>query len=131
MFIISDVHHFISVLIFYGKVVGAVMAIGSLLSWGYQKLISPVIKKVTTISDTVSAFSTNHLPHLQSALDAQDIVLQEIKEDNKKQNEVLAGYGVRMDHTDKSVQSLYHALLNHLENTSREVKKSKKHKELA
>jgi hypothetical protein len=104
---------------FYGKITGAASAFFSAATYLYKKLVSPVVNKVVHINDTVSALATNHFPHIQAALDSQDVEIAEIKMG-------VAQYGGRLDSTDHTVKMLHQSLVNHLESVSSETPRKKR-----
>jgi hypothetical protein len=97
---------------FYGKTIGTAFTFLSVLTYLYKKLVSPVVKKVVNINDTVSSLALNHFPHLQNALASQEIQLKEIKTS-------VVEYGARLENTNKAVETLHQSFTNHIENESR------------
>jgi ribosomal protein L7/L12 len=119
-------HTFWGTFVFYGKVAGSIISLGVLISFVYSKMISPVVRKVVDINETVTALAKNHLPHIQASLNAQDTVLAEVKKDVQQSKEKITQYGEGLAETKQTVHMLHSTLLNHLENTSAEKAKKKK-----
>lgn len=72
---------FVQQLRFWGAIAGAMTPIATICGFIWSKLISPVLKKIKSIYDTVGELATNHIPHIQKSLEAQDIVLGDLKRD--------------------------------------------------
>ena len=118
---------FLQHFIFYGKVAGAVVAFGTLAAVFYRTLVSPVVRKVVHINETVSTLAGNCIPTIQRSLDAQDKVLEEVKKDVQQSKETITQYGEGLEETKQTVGLLHSALLTHLENSSAEKAKKKRH----
>ena len=109
----SFAEHFI----FWGELAGAVGAIGG-LGYGVIRWLTVAYKKISAISENVVSISTNHLPHIQDAIDAHTAALQDIK---------LDGLSIRMDDNRAAIHTLGESFLRHIEGTSQE-KVTKKRK---
>ena len=112
--------------IHYGKIVSAGMAFAGLITFLYQKLVSPVVRKVVHISSTIDKLDTNCIPTIQRSLDDQDVVLGGLKRGHEDFKTQLGQFTLRQDGLEKTVTATHTALLNHLENTSREKRKKVK-----
>ena len=113
--------------IFWGKVTGAVATFGGVIGFLHKTLISPVFKRVKAINETVTQLATNHLPHIQTSLNAQDVVLEELKSDVAKGTQKIQHFGEGLNETKDTVAMLHEALLTHLQKTSEEVPRKKHH----
>ena|SRR5271170_3064634 len=112
--------------IHYGKIVSAAMAFVGLITFLYQKLVSPVVRKVVHISTTIDKLDTNCIPTIQASLDSQDIVLGGLRKGHEEFRVQLNQFTTRQDGIEKIANATHTALLNHLENTSREKRKKVK-----
>jgi hypothetical protein len=116
-------HNLIHQFLFWGKITGAAMAFVSVITFLYQKLVAPVVRKVVHISSTIDKLDTNCIPTLQHSLDSQDVVLSDLKAGHVRLGDQMIRFGERQDGVEKSVGLLHTSLMNHLENTSREKRK--------
>lgn len=119
-------HTLIGEFLFWGKIAGASMAFLSVLTLLYQKLVSPVVRKVVYISSTIQKLDTNCIPTIQTSLNNQDVVLGTLKSGHEEFRTQLGKFTARQDGVEKSVSQLHTSLMNHLENTSREKRKKVK-----
>lgn len=110
-------------LIFWGKVAGGATAIGSIV-WGFIKWLG----QISETNRNVTLLASNHIPHLQDALDAHGAALHGIKSDVRDLGTTIEGVSQRLDDTRAGVHTLGEAFLNHLENASKEPEKKKKGK---
>jgi hypothetical protein len=108
--------------IFAGKIAGAAVAIGGLFYHPTRRILAGV-KKVTGISDNMDLLLTNHLPHIQTALDTSAREMTEIKSDVRNLGTQVSGMSDRIDDTKAAVHTLGVSFLNHLESTSAEKAK--------
>jgi hypothetical protein len=122
-------HSLIEHLIFYGKVAGAVTAIGIVIG-GIVKYpgrwIRSACKQISNTNATLATISNNHLPHLQSSLEAHTVALQGIKNDVREIDVKFDGLNTRLEDTRSAVHTLGTSFLNHLENASQEKTKKRK-----
>ena len=121
----SFAEHFI----FWGELAGAVGAIGG-LGYGVIRWLTVAYKKISAISENVVSISTNHLPHIQDAIDAHTTALQGIKSDVRVMDVKFDGLSTRLDDTKNAVHTLGTVFAQHLENASQEkvVVKKKRNK---
>ena len=120
----SFAEHFI----FWGELAGAVGAIGG-LGYGVIRWLTVAYKKISAISENVVSISTNHLPHIQDAIDAHTAALQGIKGDVRELDVKFDGLSTRLDDTRGAVHTLGESFLRHIETASQEkvvVKKKRK-----
>lgn len=110
---------FLEHFILYGKVAGASVAFGTVTAVLYRALISPVVRKVVHINETVSTLAVNCIPTIQRSLDAQDIVLKDLRTDVTK-------FGQSLNETKNTVSALDVAFTNHLESVSKEKVKKRR-----
>lgn len=118
----SFAEHFI----FWGELAGAVGTIGG-LGYGVIRWLTVAYKKISAISENIVSISTNHLPHIQDAIDAHTAALQGIKSDVRAQDIKLDGLSIRMDDNRAAIHTLGESFLRHIEGTSQE-KVTKKRK---
>lgn len=118
----SFAEHFI----FWGELAGAVGTIGG-LGYGVIRWLTVAYKKISAISENVVSISTNHLPHIQDAIDAHTAALQGIKSDVRAQDIKLDGLSIRMDDNRAAIYTLGASFLRHIEGASQE-KVTKKRK---
>lgn len=112
-------------IIFYGKVAGGLASIGTLLGLFHKYIVMPSFRKVVHINDVLTKFDTNCLPTMQRSLDNQDVVLGDLITGHKELKDQVATFTVRQNVVEKAVGTMHTSLLNHLENVSREKRKSK------
>ena len=111
--------------IFWGKICGAVGAIGS---FGYGAIRSLVANMQT--KKMVETLTTNHIPHVQASIDAHTTALQGIKGDVRELDVKFDGLSTRLDDTRGAVHTLGESFLRHVENASQEkaIVKKKRNK---
>jgi hypothetical protein len=86
---------------------------------GFVKWLSSIFQRVSETSRNVILVTTNHLPHIQVALDKHSVLLTSVVSDVRDMDTKLSAQGRRIDDTKSAVDSLNGAFLNHL-NSSRE-----------
>jgi hypothetical protein len=100
------------------KVVGVLTgALG--VTAGFVRWLSSIFKRVAETNRNVILVTTNHLPHIQAALDRHTKSLAAVVSDIRDVDTKMSGYSKRLDDTKSAVDSLSGAFLNHL-NSSRE-----------
>jgi hypothetical protein len=111
---------FWSEIIFIGKVAGgaatALTVAYSFGKWVFPRL--PFIGRMIETQDSVQLMLTNHLPHIQSSLTAQDKVLGGIQTD-------LGHLNKRQDDMHNGLHTLGESFLRHLEASSKEAPRKK------
>lgn len=123
-FILEDIlHPPIVKIYFYAKTIASIGSAGVVV-YGLIRWFSNVFKKVSYTNDSVQLLMTNHLPHIQQSLNAQDETLKNITSDVRDMDTKVTGFGTRLDDTKVSVDNLNVALINHIEN-SKEKKRKK------
>ena len=110
--------------IFWGKVAGGFVAFATVAGFIHAKLVSPVFNRVKTINETVTLLAENHLPHIQSSLNAQDVVLKTLQTNVEAGNKKIEQFGTDLDNNKQRVDELHTAFLTHLENAPRKRKRA-------
>jgi hypothetical protein len=103
----------------YAKVIGA---IGSALTalYGVYSYLKAVYKQRKSIDETVTLLATNHLPHLQTALDEHGKLLIQLTSDVRDVSTKVDGVESRLEDTKVGMHTLGESFLRHLESTSKE-----------
>jgi hypothetical protein len=110
---------------FYSKLVGAIgTAVGTL--YGIIRWLRAGYKEVKITNENIATLMSNHIPHLQSTLDAHGDSLQVIKSDVRILDTKFAGMESNLETTRGAVHTLGTSFLQHLENASKEKSVSKK-----
>lgn len=117
MYLIDLSSHFWLQLILIGKICGAITALGGFMYSGFRGL--------QTVS-TINKLATNHIPHIQQALDEHGTTMQEIKSDVRDVGTRVDGQAERLEDTKKAVHVLGESFLKHLENASKEAPRKRK-----
>jgi hypothetical protein len=112
--------------VLWGKITGAVITFSTLAAFLYRRLMKPVVEKVIYIGATIKKLDTNCIPTIQTSLNNQDGVLEELKAGHKSLACKIESFEVRQSNVEQKVNATHEALLNHLENTSRERPKRSK-----
>src|ERR1700722_3282774 len=99
---------------------GIVGVAGGVL-WGIGKFIVSKIQNVLHLGDNVSLLLTNHVPHLQTALDEGREQMASIASDVRSLDTKVDGVCNRLVDTQSHVSELNTSFLRHLENASRET----------
>jgi hypothetical protein len=107
----------VSELILVGKNAAAVTTIGG-IGWGAMWTITSFFHKMTDIGDNILLLKTNHLPHIQAALDAHGTALNKINSDNKIAETTVNAIAVRLNDTKDSVDRLHDAFLDHIQSSA-------------
>jgi len=114
---------FWSEFVFCGKVLTAALTFTGVtlaaLKWVVPKI--PFVGKVIDTNNNVHLLMTNHLPHIQQSLTAQDKVLEGIKSD-------VGHLGQRLEDTRSSMHTLGDSFIRHLEQASKETISKKRGK---
>jgi len=87
------------------------------------KYLSAVYKQRQALNDTVTLLATNHVPHLQKALDEHGSMLVNITSDVRDIGTKMQGVEDRQEDLRKGVHTLGDSFLRHLEAASRETSK--------
>jgi hypothetical protein len=112
--------------IFWGKVAGGAVALGTVIAIVHRSVIGPILGRVLEINKTVTLLADNHLPHIQKSLNNQDVVLGALKTDVAKATMKIDEFHGGLGETKEAVASLNSALMTHLENASQESALRKK-----
>jgi len=103
--------------ILVGKIAGAAVAIVGVFYHPTKRILAGV-RKVFGISESMDALLTNHLPHIQSALDTSAKEMTEIRSDVRDLGTQVSGMGDRIDDTKAAVHALGASFIGHLENVN-------------
>ena len=106
--------------IFWGKVAGGAVALGTVIGLVHRSVIGPILGRVLEINETVTLLANNHLPHIQKSLNSQDVVLGALKTDVEKSAMKIDEFHGCLVETKESVVMLNSALMTHLENASQQ-----------
>ncbi len=90
---------------------------------GGLKWIITVFKKLTKINSTIELLATNHLPHIQSSLDAHTEALQGIKKDVAVLGTRMENHETRLGDTRGELKIVHASFLKHLEESAKKRKK--------
>ena len=101
--------------IFAGKIAGAVVAIGGLFYHPTKRILAGV-RKVFGISESMDILLTNHLPHIQKALDTSAKEMVEVRSDVRDLGTKVSGMSDRIDDTKAAIHTLGTSFISHLEN---------------
>ena len=107
--------------ILYGKIAGAFTAFSGIV-YG----IAIWFSRISETNRNVALLTSNHLPHLQEALDSHGDSLRSIKSDFKVLDTKVEGMSDRINDTKVAVHTLGQSFLTHLENESTKLKKARK-----
>jgi len=99
---------------------GIVGVAGSVV-FGASKFIVKRIQNVLHLGDNVSLLLTNHVPHLQTALDANREQMVSIASDVRSLDTKIDGVCDRLEDTRAGVHTLGESFIRHLENASKET----------
>lgn len=112
---------FLTHLIFWGKVAGAITSIS-----GFAWLVFKWFRAVTETSSNVNLLMSNHLPHIQSSLDAHGTALQGIKSDVRDMGTQLSAMGDRVSDTRAAVHVLGEKFIDHIDKGDKIPKRRRK-----
>lgn len=101
-----------------------IVAVGKGMFSTYSKA-KRTFRQFTDMSTNVEELKTNHLPHIQTAIEDHNKSLLEIKGSLDVMDSKLEGYSEQLKDNKTSVSNLHTAFLQHLEN-SRETKRTRK-----
>lgn len=108
------------------KAVGYVGTAAAVLIGGIKWLtaifrkVSSISTDVITLTANVSLLTTNHLPHIQQALDDHGRTLSSITSDVRDLDTKVGGMNTRLEDTQNSVHTLNAAFVRHLDSTTEE-----------
>jgi hypothetical protein len=109
----------------YAKVIAATgSAIG--VVYGAISWLRAAYHQVKKTNENMELLMGNHLPHIQSSLDAHGGTLHQLSSDIRDVGTKVDGLESRLDDTKTGVKVLGESFLRHLENTSKETKKRKR-----
>lgn len=89
--------------------------------WGIGKFIVSKIQNVLHLGDNVSLLLTNHVPHLQTALDESNKQIVSLASDVRSMDTKIDGVCERLEDTREGMHKLGESFVRHLENASRET----------
>jgi len=96
------------------------VAAGISVIYGVFKWIASAFHTVRNTNANLELLMTNHLPHIQTAVDAQGESLRELKSNVRDLDTKMAGMDTRITDTKTAVHTIGESFLRHLENVSKE-----------
>src|SRR5271154_6039784 len=97
-----------------------VVGVGGGVIYKVSKYIVSKIQNVLHLGDNVSLLLTNHVPHLQIAMDENGKQMVALASDVRSLDTKIDGVCGRLEDTKTHVSELNTSFLRHLENASRE-----------
>jgi preprotein translocase subunit SecD len=111
---------------YWSKIIGEVGGASTVLITAVVaifKYLKAVYKQRQQLNDTVTLLATNHVPHLQKALDEHGGMLVNITSDVRDIGTKMQGVEDRQEDLRRGVHTLGDSFLRHLEAASRETSK--------
>jgi len=82
---------------------------------GLLKWMTAMFRKLSDTNKTITLLTTNHLPHIQAALETHTETLSAMRSDIRDIDTKMTVYGQRLDGTNTAVEAINEAFVRHLE----------------